>query len=110
MAGNAYHQKVNIVFYVCERALWASQLLISDSFTHSLLLPLLTHRPVTFSKATALTVALHMKRVDIARYLFTERKLHPIFCGSRDYPPVFLEYIEYGTFEFIPWLFTEGYA
>ena len=59
-------------------------------------------------KATVLTVALHMKRQDIAQYFFKEHKLHPVFCGSRDYPPLFLEYIEYGTFEFIPWLFTEG--
>jgi ankyrin repeat protein len=66
-------------------------------------------QPITLCKATVLTVALHMKRVDIAQYLFTEHKLHPVYCGSRDYPPVFLEYIEYGTFEFIPWLFTEGY-
>ena len=55
-----------------------------------------------------MTVALHMKRQDIAQYFFKEHKLHPVFCGSRDYPSLFLEYIEYGTFEFIPWLFTEG--
>ena len=51
-----------------------------------------------------------MKRVDLAQYFFSEHKLHPIFCGSRDYPPVFLEYMEYGTFEFIPWLLAEGYV
>ena len=67
-----------------------------------------THRPVTYRNASVLTVALHMKRLDVAKYFFTEHKLHPIFCGSRDYPPVFVEYIEYGTFDFIPWLLTDG--
>lgn len=51
-----------------------------------------------------------MNRFDVAQYFFTEHKLHPVFCGSRIYPPVFLEYMEYGTFNFIPWLLTEGWA
>ena len=66
------------------------------------------YSPVTLLNASVLTVALHMKRFDLARYFFTKHKLHPIFCGSRDYPPLFVEYIEYGTFNFIPWLVVDG--
>ena len=75
---------------------------------HPLSLPHILLPCSTLHNATALTIALHMKRVDIAQYLYSEHKLHPVLCGSLDYPPLFIEYIEYGTFEFIPWLLTEG--
>ena len=65
--------------------------------------------PCTLRNASLLTVALHMKRFDVAQYFFIEHSLCPVFCGSRDYPPVFLEYMEYGTFNFIPWVMAEGY-
>ena len=77
-------------------------------YPHSLSLPHILLPCSTLHNATALTIALHMKRVDIAQYLYSEHKLHPVLCGSLDYPPLFIEYIEYGTFEFIPWLLTEG--
>ena len=67
------------------------------------------YSPCTLHNASLLTVALHMKRFDVAQYLFTEHSLCPVFCGSRNYPPVFLEYMEYGTFNFIPWIIEEGY-
>ena len=50
-----------------------------------------------------------MRKFDVAQHLITEHSMCPVFGGSRDYPSLFLEYMEYGTFNFIPWILTDVY-
>lgn len=56
--------------------------------------------------STAFHLSFLLHRVDVAKVL-VEKGVDPIFCGDPYSKPIFTEYIEFGSLDFIKWLLYE---
>lgn len=55
------------------------------------------------NNSSALEMSINLQRLDIAQLLI-EAGVDPIYGGDPDWKPIFLEYSQFGTNEFIKWL------
>ena len=56
--------------------------------------------------ATALEISIHLQRVDIAQTL-VQAGLDPILGGEPNFPPVLVEYLQFGSHHFISWVLSK---